>query len=245
MSRKSTRLIPGASLALLLALLLPATGLSQTPGAPAVDWREPTQRWLDAALANALPAGAAPLRLEVELGELDSRLRLAPCNRVEPFLPPGVRLWGKTRLGLRCVEGVSKWSVFLPLTVKAFGPAWVIRGDVASGAVLTQADAVEAEVDWAEQASPVVAKLSQWEGYTAARALSTGQVLRQGVVKPAQVFLAGAQVRVVARGVGFQVVSDGQALSAGVIGQIARIRMDNGRIMTGVVTDSRTVSLDI
>jgi flagella basal body P-ring formation protein FlgA len=70
-------------------------------------------------------------------------------------------------------------------------------------------------------------------------------VLRQGVVKPAQVFQAGAQVRVVARGVGFQVVSDGQALSAGVIGQIARIRMDNGRIMTGVVTDGRTVSLDI
>ena len=34
MSRKSTRLIPGASLALLLALLLPATGLSQTPGVP-------------------------------------------------------------------------------------------------------------------------------------------------------------------------------------------------------------------
>lgn len=241
----SNRLSPGAALALLLALWLPVEGHSQTTTTTGLDWREPTQRWLDTALANALPAGAAPLRLEVVLGELDSRLRLAPCSRVEPFVPPGARLWGKTRLGLRCVEGVSKWSVFLPLTVKAFGPAWVIRGDVASGAVLTQADAVEAEVDWAEEASPVVANAANWEGYTAVRALSTGQVLRQGVIKPAQVFQAGAQVRVVARGAGFQVVSDGQALSAGIIGQIARIRMDNGRIMTGVVTDGRTVSLDI
>jgi flagella basal body P-ring formation protein FlgA len=242
---QSKLLRPRASLALLLALWLPATGYSQTPAAPGIDWREPTQLWLDAALAHALPAWADPLRIEVVLGELDSRLRLAPCNKVEPFVPPGARLWGKTRLGLRCVEGASKWSVFLPLTVKAFGPAWVIRGGVASGAVLTQADAVEAEVDWAEDASPVVAKLANWEGYTATRALSTGQVLRQSVVKPAQVFQAGAQVRVVARGYGFQVVSDAQALSAGVIGQVARVRMDNGRIMTGVVTDGRTVSVDI
>jgi flagella basal body P-ring formation protein FlgA len=242
---QSKLLRPRASLALLLALWLPATGYSQTPAAPGIDWREPTQLWLDAALAHALPAGADPLRIEVVLGELDSRLRLAPCNKVEPFVPPGARLWGKTRLGLRCVEGASKWSVFLPLTVKAFGPAWVIRGGVASGAVLTQADAVEAEVDWAEDASPVVAKLANWEGYTATRSLSTGQVLRQSVVKPAQVFQAGAQVRVVARGYGFQVVSDAQALSAGVIGQVARVRMDNGRIMTGVVTDGRTVSVDI
>ncbi|MEI6761008.1 MAG: flagellar basal body P-ring formation chaperone FlgA [Betaproteobacteria bacterium] len=245
MSRQPTPCLSGASLALLLALLLPVAAQGQSTAAPSLDWREPTQRWLDTALSHALPAGAAPLRLEVVLGELDSRLRLAPCSKVEPFVPPGARLWGKTRLGLRCVEGSSKWSVFLPLTVKAFGPAWVIRGDVASGAVLTQTDAVEAEVDWAEDASPVVAKLAGWEGYTATRALSTGQVLRQSVVKPAQVFQAGAQVRVVARGYGFQVVSDAQALSAGVIGQVARVRMDNGRIMTGLVTDGRTVSLDI
>lgn len=206
---------------------------------------EATQRWLDNAVSNVRPAGAAPLRMEVAVGELDSRLRLAPCARVEPYIPVGTRLWGKTRLGLRCMDGSVKWNVFLPVTIKAYGTAWVIKGDVAQGAVLTDADAIEAEVDWAEETSPIVISPSQWVGQVALRALTTGQALRQGMIKPAQVFQAGTQVRVVAQGPGFQITSDGQALSVGIVGQPVRVRMDGGRVMTGIVLDSRTVKLEI
>jgi flagella basal body P-ring formation protein FlgA len=59
------------------------------------------------------------------------------------------------------------------------------------------------------------------------------------------VFQAGTQVRVVAQGAGFQIVADAQALSPGVIGQLARVRMDNGRIMSGTVLDARTVMLEM
>ena len=71
------------------------------------------------------------------------------------------------------------------------------------------------------------------------------QVLRQGMVRPTQVFLAGSQVRVVAEGPGFQVSGDAQALSAGVVGQVARVRMENGRIASGMVLDARTVKIDL
>lgn len=217
---------------------------AQTDGAKP-EFIDATQRWLNNAVATAFPSGASPLRMEVVLGELDSRLRLAPCARVEPFIPVGTRLWGKTRLGIRCLEGSIKWNVFLPVTIKAYGPAWVIKGNVAQGAVLGEEDAMEAEVDWAEEISPVVTSPSQWAGQVASRALTTGQALRQNMMKPAQVFQAGAQVRVVAQGIGFQITSDGQALSAGVVGQPARVRMDGGRVMTGVVLDGRTVKLEI
>ena len=53
-----------------------------------------------------------PLRMEVQMGQLDSRLRLAACAKVEPYLPAGSRLWGRTRLGLRCVQGSVPWNVF-------------------------------------------------------------------------------------------------------------------------------------
>jgi flagella basal body P-ring formation protein FlgA len=46
-----------------------------------------------------------------------------------------------------------------------------------------------------------------------------------------------------AQGGGFQVSADGQALSAGVLGQEVRVRMDNGRVMTGTVVDARTVKV--
>jgi flagella basal body P-ring formation protein FlgA len=204
-----------------------------------------SQRWLDHAVASARDAALVPLRMEVKIGALDSRLKLAPCARVEPYLPPGVRLWGNSRLGLRCVEGRVHWNVFLPVTVKAYGQAWVMRRDVMSGTALTEADLVAAEVDWAEEPSPVLATPQQWVGQVALRTLMTGQTLRQNMVRPAQVFQAGATVRVVAQGTGFQIASDGQALAAGVVGQLVKVRMDNGRIMAGTVLDARTVRVDI
>lgn len=199
------------------------------------------QRWLDDTLTSN--AGSLPLRMEVVVGELDRRLRLAPCAQVEPYVPSNVRLWGRARLGLRCVQGPSKWNVFLPITVKAFGPAWVIKGMVAQGATLSEEDAMAVEVDWAEFNSPIVANVSDWVGQTATRALATGQALRQDMVRAAQVFQAGAQVRVLAQGVGFEIATSAQAVSNGVVGQSARVRMDNGRVMTGQVLDSRTVRL--
>ncbi len=230
---------------LMLVLFFSFAAQAQAPGErPA--FIDETQRWLDNAVAELRPAaGVAPLRMEVSVGALDSRLKLAPCARIEPYVPVGTRLWGKTRLGLRCLEGSAKWNVFLPVAIRAWGPAWVIRGDVAPGAVLTEGDAVEAEVDWADDRSAIIANPAQWVGQVAARALTTGQALRQGMTRAAQVFQAGAQVRVVAQGAGFQISSDGLALSAGVVGQLARVKMDNGRVMSGVVLDNRTVRLEI
>ena len=212
-----------------------------TPAGQGEDLYVSAQRWVNDMLSQQ--RYELPLRMEVVVGQLDRRLNLAPCAHVEPYLPPNVRLWGKTRLGLRCVQGAVKWNVFLPITVKAMGPAWVIKGQVAPGATLQASDAMAMEVDWAEGNAAIVANQSAWVGKTATRLLSTGQALRQDMVKAAQVFQTGTQVRVVAVGVGFEIAARGQALSAGVLGQNAMVRMDNGQVITGTVSDERTVRL--
>ena len=179
------------------------------------------------------------------MGELDPRLRLAPCARIEPYLPAGSRLWGRSRLGLRCVEGATHWNVFLPVTVKAFGPAWVLTGNVSSGATLTQADAVQAEVDWAADRTSVLADPALWVGQVATRPLQAGQALRQAMVRLPNLFQAGAQVRVLAQGSGYVVSTGGQALSAGSSGQTVRVRMDNGKVISGVVNDDGTIAVNL
>ena len=48
------------------------------------------------------------------------------------------------------------------------------------------------------------------------------------------------------QGVDFVVANtDAQALAAGVVGQSVRLRMDSGRIVSGLVMDARTVKLDL
>jgi len=209
-----------------------------------VNLEQMTQQWLDEALARNMPA-QSPLRMEVSVGALDERLRLAPCTRVEPYLPTGARLWGRTRLGLRCQEGAVRWNVFLPVTVKAYGPAWVLTGDVTMGTVLSAADATEAEVDWAAENTSILAEPNLWVGLVASRHLKAGQALRQSMLRAPQVFQAGALVRVVAQGQGYAVSAAGQAMSAGAAGQTVRIRMDNGKIVSGIVNDDGTISVQL
>jgi len=199
-----------------------------------------SQQWLDQALQRLEP-GEMPLRMEVSVGQLDPRLRLAPCARVEPYLPRGARLWGRTRLGLRCVEGQTHWNVFLPITVKAWGPAWVLAGNVSTGAALTEQDVMQTEVDWAADAAAVLANPQGWLGKVAARPLVAGQALRQGMVRAPELFKAGASVRVLVQGAGFSVTSSGHAMNAGAVGENVRIRMTNGRIVGGTVQEDGTV----
>jgi flagella basal body P-ring formation protein FlgA len=231
---------------LALALLGPwmahAQTLTASATAPELLYAQ-AQAWLDGAVSQAGQQADLPLRMEVSLGELDRRLRLAACQDIQPYLPPGTRLWGKTRIGLRCARGEVKWNVFLPITVKAIGPAWVVKSQLAQGTVLSQADAMLAEVDWAELNSPVVANAQDWLGQTAARVLAAGQVLRQDMMRATQVFQPGTQVRVLAQGSGFEVATSGQALTGGVLGQSVRVRMDNGRVLVGQVLDAHTVRL--
>jgi flagella basal body P-ring formation protein FlgA len=202
------------------------------------------QRWVRDAVAKTSADNPA-LRMEATVGALDGRLRLAVCGNVEPYVPAGARLWGRSRVGLRCVDGMGRWNVSMPVVVKAVGPAWVVKNPVAAGAILAASDVVEAEVDWAEEPAAVLQDRTVWVGQTASRSLNTGQALRQGMVKPTQVFQAGASVRVVAQGRGFQVSGDALALSVGVVGQTARVRMDNGRVASGTVLDVRTVKIDL
>lgn len=232
------RFLMGGALALGSALALPAH--AQQGGDQTAELGSITQHWLDDALAQA-QAGGLPLRMEVSVGTLDSRLRLAPCARVEPYLPAGARLWGRTRLGLRCVDGPTRWNVFLPITVKAFGPALVLAGNVGTGAVLSEQDAIEAEVDWAAEPAAIVANPKDWVGQTATRPLSAGQALRQNMVRAPDLFKAGSAVRVVVQGPGYAVTSSGQAMSAGAQGQNVRVRMANGRIIGGTVLEDGTI----
>ncbi|MEO8924119.1 MAG: flagellar basal body P-ring formation chaperone FlgA [Caldimonas sp.] len=195
------------------------------------------------ALGGTTATGAR--RVEVVLGQLDPRLRLAPCQRIEPYLPIGVRLWGKARIGLRCKEGATAWNVYLPITVKVYGLAVVMPAGAAAGTVVTAADLAEAEVDLAEEFSPAIVDPKLAEGRLLAQTIRPGQTLRQSELKARQYFAAGETVRVIASGNGFALESEGQALNNGIEGQPARIRTESGHIVTGLPSGERRVEVGL
>jgi len=195
-------------------------------------------------LAASLPE-LPQARVEVEVGSLDKRLRLAPCERVESYLPTGSRPWGRTRVALRCLEGPSRWNVFLPVTVKLWAPAPVLREPRPAGHLLQASDFVVAEVDWAAQRDAPLAKLETMIGRNLAHGLAAGQPVRAQQLQRRQWFAAGDMVRVVARGKGYSVSGEGQALTRGLDGETARVRTTAGRIVTGTAVGAHRVEISL
>jgi flagella basal body P-ring formation protein FlgA len=197
------------------------------------------------ALAREASQGAAPgLRVEVRLGRLDPRLKLAPCSQVQPYLPPGTRLWGAARIGLRCSDGRARWNVFLPLQVDVWGPGVVAAAPLVAGTTVGAADLRAAEVNLA--ARPHGSALTRAElaaGRVLARPLAAGEAVFAADLRARQWFAAGDTVRIVAAGRGWRIHGEGQALAPGLEGQPVRVRTDSGRIVSGVAVGEREVEV--
>ena len=178
-------------------------------------------------------------------GQLDPRLKLAPCQRVDVYLPPNQRVWGRSRVGLRCLEGAVAWNVYLPLNIKVFAPALVASQALAAGTVLQAEHLQPAEVDWAAAESPVVALPAAALGRTLAHGLAAGAALREADLRKRQWFAVGDTVRVLAVGKGFTVAGEGVALTPGLEGQPARVRTEGGRLVTGVAAGERRVEVTL
>lgn len=215
------------------------------PAASAIDpaFAEQLQRLATDSAQAVLADGTPPVRIAVELGQLDPRLQLAPCAQIQPYLPPGTRPLGRTRIGLRCVDGQARWNVFLPVTVKLLTQGLVTTAPLPMGTVLQASHFTLAEVDLAERADPAFTTTAPVLGRTLARPLGAGDALRRNDLKARQYFQAGDLVRVVAVGPGYAVSAEGQALSHGIEGQPARVRTESGRIITGVPAGDRRVEV--
>ena len=184
-------------------------------------------------------------RVEVAVGALDPRLKLAPCAKVEPYLPPTTRLWGRSRIGLRCVEGSRAWNVYMPITVKVYGQALVATALLPAGSVVGAADVAPAEVDLAEDNAKAITENAGVVGRTLARALKPGQTVRQTDLRSRQWFAAGYTVKLIANGPGFSVAGEGQALTHGVEGEPVRVRIEGGRTVTGHAVGERRVEMSL
>lgn len=187
-------------------------------------------------------AEALAAKVEVTVGQPDSRLQLAACHKAEPFLPAGARLWGKSWVGLRCVEG-ARWSITVPVEVKVFGPALVANRPLSANQPVAASDVQVSEVELSREPAPVYADARSLEGKLLTRPVAAGSPLRTDYFRAAPVIAQGDAVRLVARGPGFSVSTDALALNHAGEGQAVRVKTEAGRVVTGVARPGRVVEV--
>jgi len=233
----------GVVLAVLAAAAQPALAQEEaayTPDTALLQQVETLARTGASAATAEQPRG---VRVEVKVGKLDPRLKLAPCQHIDTYLPPGLPVWGATRMGLRCTQGAKLWNVSLPIQVSVFAQATVVKAALPAGTVLDASQLGLAEVDIAAAPGAAVSDPMLAVGRTLGRSVTAGATLRQPDLKARQFFAAGETVRVNAVGPGWQVVTEAQAVSAGVEGQAVRVRTESGRLLTARPTGDRQVEV--
>ena len=195
--------------------------------------------------ASATAQQMPGVRVDVKVGKLDPRLKLAPCQHIDTYLPPGLPAWGATRIGMRCTQGAKLWNVSIPIQVSVYAQATVLKAALPAGTVLDASQLVQAEVDIAAAPGAAVPDPLLVVGRTLGRSLAAGATLRQTDLKARQFFAAGETVRVTAIGKGWSVETEGQAIGPGVEGQNVNVRTEAGRLLSARPTGQGQVEVTL
>lgn len=194
----------------------------------------------DRVQAQAQALGA---RVAVKLdATLDERAARAPCTP-DVFTPPGTRLWGKTTIGLRCAG--SSWQVRVPVEVAMYTDVPMPIRPMPTGAVLQPGDWTLQEVNLAAWSRPLVSDADSLEGATVGRALRAGEPIPPDAIRARGRMGIGDPVQVILVGQGFTVKMAGKVLQAAEPGQSARVKLESGRTVAGVLRDDRAVEVQL
>jgi len=169
--------------------------------------------------------GARPgMRVEVEVGALDPRLRLAACDSdLTQSLESPAQPVGRVTVRVSC-EGSTPWTVFVPAQVRIFRPVVVVKTALRRDSIIGAGDVALVEQDVSLLNRGYVTEVEQVIGRKLTRATRTDQVLTPAMLQLAEAVRRGDQVVISARSGGINVRMQGEALSGGTLGQQISVR---------------------
>ena len=173
-----------------------------------------------------------PGTVSIEVGNLDPRLNLAPCAVLEAFMPAGSHLWGKTTVGVRCTAPQT-WVIYVTGRIKIWGTYYLSAKAISQGQIITESDITPVEGDLTSMSSGVVTELSQAVNHTSGISISAGIPLRQDSLHLQQVVMQGQTIRLISNGDGFKISTEAQALNNASEGQLVKVKLSSGQVVSG------------
>ena len=213
----------------LLLLLFAQTAAAQSGGLrqdPAV-LRQVAEQFLHAQ-SRGLPG-----HVSISVNNPDPRLDLAACAAPQAFMPTGSRVWGKTTVGIRCTVP-TPWTVYIQARITVVADYIVAAAPLAQGQIVSASDLATMQGDLTTLPTGIITDAAQAIGRTATLSLQAGTALRQDSLRSPLAVQQGQTVRLVSVGPGFQVSSEGQALTSAGEGQLVQARTQAGQMIRGI-----------
>ncbi len=221
---------------LMPVLLLVSTGAAAAPPVQPV-------AAIDAVVRQHVAASLEPeAEIDVQIGRLDPRLRLALCDQTLVANDARTGRNGATSsVEVRC-EGSQPWSLYVPVTLVSFAEVVVAAHPLPRNAVLTAADLRLARRRVNPYDADYFTTVEQVDGQIAVRAIASGQQLGGSNLKRPQLVRRGEQVIVTSIAGNIKVSVQGRALENGALGDRIEVQNANSeRVVEGEVSGAGVV----
>jgi flagella basal body P-ring formation protein FlgA len=186
----------------------------------------------------------APGALTVNVGALDSRLRLAPCTQpLKVSLPTGATFRDRMTVAVSCVSD-SSWTVYVPISIETQSSVLVLRRAATRGERLTAGD-VEIQTRLVQgTGDSYLTDIAELNGRTLKRPLGAGAALTADVMAADMVVKRGQHVTLLASVGGLEVRASGVAMNdAAAAGRVKVQNISSNRIVEGVVETADVIRI--
>lgn len=183
---------------------------------------------------------AMPGKVAFDVDEIDSRINLNPCDKIEAFLPAGSKLIGRVSIGVRCNE-TNGWRIFIPVQIRVSLDLLISARALAMGQIIHQEDLTSQTMETTQtggltDANRVIGQVMRYS-------VSSGTILRENMMRAAYSVKQGQSVQMLVIGSGFNISASGVALNNASAGDTVQIRTSSGRVVSGLAEDNGIVSV--
>ncbi len=185
-----------------------------------------------------------PGAVHVNVGTLDSRLRLASCaHPLKAALPTGATFRARMTVAVSCA-GPTTWTVYVPVNIETQTSVLVLRHAAARGARLTAED-VEVQTRTVTGAGDdYLTEASELAGRALKRPLGAGAALTADAMVADSLVKRGQQVTLLAAAGGMEVRARGVAMNdAPAAGRVKAQNLSSGRIVEGIVESADVIRI--
>lgn len=183
------------------------------------------------------------LRVEFELIEPNQVIPACLGGSIEISTPPGVRLWGRSTLQLRCAK--ASWMVNVPVNIRAYGDYVVASRYLPFGQKIENGDIRVIEGDLSVLPDDVLRTPRAAFEKVLGRPLQMGAPIGLNDLKESSVIKVGDPVLIQLVGKGFQVSGEGTAQTPGMVGDMVRVRLMDGQVLQGRVLRPGVIGVNV
>lgn len=181
-----------------------------------------------------------PGKVSFQVDEIDRRIVLPACVRLEAFLPAGSQLIGKTAVGVRC-NTPNGWSIFVPVQIRVSLNLLVSARQLPAGHVLQEQDVVGQTTETTKSVG--FTDPAQVAGKVLRYGITAGQILREDMLRLPYAVAQGQTVQIATQGNGFSIRNEGVALNNAIDGQPVQVRVGGGRVIGGIARNGGLVEI--